>query len=280
VTYLRFSRSVLCLIVHVHIRSLPGLTSIQSQISTWSLIPLPCSSVNLATGNQGRTSLLTARLNRSTGPFLSRENAVPLGQKFPAQSQPRRTKNQSSPRAGPLTGPYGRTSCSRCLSNFHSRPNNFLSTRCTSFFHLGHIATSCRFPPRFSGLSKDKIFSCHLRSATWDQAHMATWFRKSGSMTSGAVVDNPLVLTPASSTSIPLTLPTPSFLATSAQPSFPDAAIHRPSVLVLPELQLCTPCPEPPPHSQPPPSPKVPRPSGSPRAWQDNPTSATVPRRG
>jgi hypothetical protein len=195
--------------------------------------------------------------NCSQAPFLSGANLVPLGKKgFSAQSR-------TDPRANLFSGSKGRTSCSRCLSNAHSRPNCNSSTRCNSFFRLGHIAISCRFPPRFPGLPKDRIFSCHLRSDTWDPTSVATWFTQSRSLNGGASEVNPPIFTPASSSSIPWTLPALSFLAISARPSSPATATRHPSGSVLPELQLCTPRPKSQPPPPPPPPPEVESPSSS-----------------
>jgi hypothetical protein len=122
----------------------------------------------------------------SVGPtFLSGANAVPLGTR---PSKPTRGKTSSRP------------SCSRCLSNFHSRPNCRSSTRCTACFRLGHVAFSFRFPPRFPGLPKVGFFSSQIRPEAWDPLITATWFK---SMASGASTSDPPGLTPVCSTSIP-----------------------------------------------------------------------------
>jgi hypothetical protein len=153
---------------------------------------LPCPSPQRP--NHGGSFLSRAAINSNRpasnsnrvaldGPhFLSGANAVPLGNR---PSKPKPTQ---------------RPSCSRCLSNFHTRPNCRSSTRCTACFRLGHVAFSCRFPPRFPGLSKDGVFSTHIRSVAWDPLITATWFK---SMASGASTSVPPVLTPVSSTSIP-----------------------------------------------------------------------------
>jgi hypothetical protein len=128
---------------------------------------LPCSS--LARFNHGGSFLprnsdraFISNLNSagSVGPTrLSGANAVPLGNR---PSKPNRRNFSSRP------------SCSRCLSNFHSRPNCRSSTRCTACFRLGHVAFSCCFPPRFPGLSKTGIFSTQTRPEAWDPLITAT----------------------------------------------------------------------------------------------------------
>jgi hypothetical protein len=47
---------------------------------------------------------------------------------------------------------FSRVNCSRCFSNFHSRPNCRSPVRCSACFRYGHIADSCRYPARFPGL--------------------------------------------------------------------------------------------------------------------------------
>jgi hypothetical protein len=165
---------------------------------------LPCSSPPRP--NHGGSFLSRAAINSnrhavnsnpvaSDGPhFLSGANAVPLGNR--------------PPKPKPTLWP----SCSRSLSNFHTRPNYRSSTRCTACFRLGHVAFSCRFPPRFPGLSKDGVFSTQIRSVAWDPLITATWFN---SMTSGASASAPPMLTFVSSTSIPWFLPSSAFLSSA-----------------------------------------------------------------
>lgn len=120
-------------------------------------------------------------------------------------------------------------------------------------FRLGHVAISCRFPPRFPSLSKDRIFSSHLRTNIWDPALLPTWFRQNLSQTGGDAP--PKVFTPASSASIPWRLPEePSFSVSSTQ--FPSESSDN---LVIPDLELNLGIPNP--HSAPlPPPPPLPLP--------------------
>jgi hypothetical protein len=177
-----------------------------SSMSDLNLQPnqLPCSSPTRP--NHGGSFLPRVAVNSNSAgsdgpPFLSGANAVPLGNR---PSKP--TARKSTPRP----------SCSRCLSNFHNRPNCRSSTRCTACFRLGHVAFSCRFLPRFPGLSKVGVFSSQVHPVAWDPLITATWFK---SMTSGASTSVPPVLTRVSSTSIPWFLPPSSFLSSAQSPT-------------------------------------------------------------
>ncbi|CAO2038590.1 unnamed protein product [Urochloa humidicola] len=72
----------------------------------------------------------------------------------------------------------GRRCCSRCLSNFHSRPACRSRIRCTSCFHLGHISSLYNFPPQFPGLSTDRIFSSQTNANSWSLTKTVAWFPK------------------------------------------------------------------------------------------------------
>jgi hypothetical protein len=194
----------------------------------WSFLSRAAIDSNRPASNSNRVA--------SDGPhFLSGANAVPLGNR---PSKPKPTQ---------------RPSCSRCLSNFHTWPNCHSSTRCTACFQLGHVAFSCRFPPRFPGLSKDGVFSTQIRSVAWDPLFTATWFKY---MTSGASASAPPVLTLVSSTSIPWFLPSSAFLSLAQSPSESPAESRQD---VLPEsrvtLELRPPTPPPAQQSPPPQSP-------------------------
>jgi hypothetical protein len=220
----------------------------------------PCSSP--LSFNHGGSFLSRSTANsKSVGsdgpPFLSGANAVPLGNKH------------SKPTAGK---PTVRPSCSRCLSNFHTRPNCRLSTRCTACFRLGHVAFPFRFPPWFPSLSKDGVFSTQVHSVAWDPLTTATWFK---SMTSGASTSIPPVFTPVSSTSIPWFLPLSSFLSSAQSPPeslqdfFPESRVNlelRPPN--PPPFQQSSPLPPPPLHSE------LPEPEL--QSQQENPAAATV----
>lgn len=69
---------------------------------------------------------------------LTGANRVPLGPNVTRPANPVR-----------FTGP-----CSRCLSHKHNRPTCSDPIRCTECFRLGHVTSTCRFLPRFLGLSK------------------------------------------------------------------------------------------------------------------------------
>jgi hypothetical protein len=185
--------------------------------------------------NSNRPAFNSNRVAPGGPHFLSGANAVPLGNRH---SKPKPTQ---------------RPGCSRCLSNFHTRPNYHSSTRCTACFRLGHVAFSCRFPHRFPGLSKDGVFSTQIRSVAWDPLFTATWFK---SMTSGASPSTPPVLTHVSSTSIPWCLPSSAFLSSAQSPSASPADSGQD---VLPEsrvvLELRPPSPLLAQHSPPPQSP-------------------------
>lgn len=150
-----------------------------------------------------------------------------------------------------------RPSCSHCFSKRHSRPNCKSHTRCSACFRLGHVTFSCRFPPRFPGLSKDRIFSSQLHTATWDPTVVSTWFKSAQSQTGGAT---PPVITPTSSSSIPWSLTNSTFLEASAQPSSLDVVNPSAQNSPLVTLELCAPpaasastAPPPPPPPPPPP---------------------------
>jgi hypothetical protein len=115
-----------------------------------------------------------------------------------------------------------RANCSRCFSNFHSRPNCRSPVRCSACFRYGHIAGSCRYPARFLGLSSKRLFSSHMDGSKWKDVNYHTWFK---SMTGGPVLQEvpqpPHLTVPASSTSIPWILPEAPFLV-RGNPSPPE----------------------------------------------------------
>lgn len=88
-----------------------------------------------------------------------------------------------------LTSEYGvklgRNSCSRCFSSSHSQAECSRPIRCWLYFRLGHIASSCLFPPHFPGLSKDGHFSPTVQPTDWEGAKVDSWFRGTTPMTGG-----------------------------------------------------------------------------------------------
>lgn len=67
--------------------------------------------------------------------------------------------------------------CVRCMSYRHSKAFCCNSVRCLLCFRLGHIAVNCKFPPRFPGLTDDRVFSKTISPGDWSSFNPARWFR-------------------------------------------------------------------------------------------------------
>jgi hypothetical protein len=147
----------------------------------------------------------------------------------PCSSDHLRPSITADPRQGisnvPLTGAnaipvlkvpnqrISRVNCSRCFSNFHSRPNCRSHVRCSACFRYGHIADSCRYPARFPGLSSKRLFSSQMEGSKWKDVNYHTWFKSmTGGPVSQEVLQLPHLTVAASSTSIPWILPEAPFL--------------------------------------------------------------------
>ena len=107
---------------------------------------------------------------------LTGSNCVPLGQ----------YKILSSSHG--LSG-LGRKNCSRCLSYSHLRPNCTYSVRCNACFRLGHVASSCTSPPRFPGLSMERLSSFAPCAGDWSHFSISRWFHSNPQLPVGP---NPL----------------------------------------------------------------------------------------
>jgi hypothetical protein len=117
-----------------------------------------------------------------------------------------------------------RANCSRCFSNYHSRPNCRSPVRCSACFRFGHIAETSK-----------RLFSSHMDESKWKDVNYHTWFK---SMTGGPVLQEaprpPHVTVAASSTSIPWILPEVPFLV-RGNPSPPE---QPPACECSPDLVL------------------------------------------
>lgn len=86
---------------------------------------------------------------------------------------------------GRFPHPLGPRQCSHYLSTLHSRALCSSRVRCLSCFRLGHIASSCHFPPRIPGLSKSPSFSNQTDINDWDSASVLQWFKRPISLSHG-----------------------------------------------------------------------------------------------
>lgn len=105
---------------------------------------------------------------------LTGENSVPIGPDQPMQPVPLLHNSQSG------FGP-----CTRCLSRSHNRALCKNRIKCTSCFRLGHIASLCRFLPRFPGLSQNPVFSNQIKFTLWSHFNIDGWFALARTMTGG-----------------------------------------------------------------------------------------------
>lgn len=99
---------------------------------------------------------------------------MPVGPRMPSHPGP----------VGPLSPAIG--ACSRCFSRLHIRLVCSGRIRCSSCFRLGHIASLCRFPPRFRGLSKTPLFSNQINLSLWSQHDTSKWFAYTRSLPCGS----------------------------------------------------------------------------------------------
>lgn len=126
-----------------------------------------------------------------------------------------------------LVGP-----CSCCFSHLHGRASCFVPIRCAKCFRLGHVASRCRFPPRFPGLSKNPSFYNQINLNCWDSAEVAQWFKKSLPLPGGTT-------RPGLGVSVP-DLSRPSPFPLHAEASTPSSTFHRQEnpLSLFPELAL------------------------------------------
>jgi hypothetical protein len=128
--------------------------------------------LNFLPGNQARSS---SSANLNGAPFtVGRQCQEPLNSNSLVPSTGANAiPNNPQPKGSVPKG--SRLSCSRCFSNYHSRPICRPLVRCSVCFRLGHIAKTCKFPPQFPELSIDFYSNVHFNKILGDHGQLIAW---------------------------------------------------------------------------------------------------------